>query len=184
MTTTTHPMTADELLQMPSDGRRYELVQGELKSMTPAGAGHGAIIIHLAAPLAQHVLAHRLGEVFGAETGFILARNPDTVRAPDIAFVAAARIPPGGLPDGYFPGAPDLAVEVVSPGDTLYEVEDKVMAWRSAGTRLVWVVNPRRRTVTVQDDAGTVTVLQGQDELSGGAVVTGFQVRLSTIFTL
>lgn len=182
MTTMTTLMTAEQLFAMPHNGCRYELLNGELRQMTPAGAGHGAVVVNLTGPLSQHVRARNMGVVFGAETGFIIGRNPDTVRAPDIAFVRRERIPESGLPQGYWPGAPDLAVEVVSPGDTIYEVDEKVEAWLRAGALAVWVVNPKRRTVTVSRADGTTTLLSAGDELTGEDTVPGFRCRVSDIF--
>jgi Uma2 family endonuclease len=117
--------------------------------MSPAGFKHGTIVARLTGALVQHVEAHDLGEVTGAETGFKLASNPDTVRVSDVGFVRRERIPAGELTEKFWPGAPDLAVEVVSPNDTLYEVDDKVEDYLAAGVRLVWIVNPKKRTVTV-----------------------------------
>ena len=99
--------------------------------------------------LIQHVRANKLGRVYAAETGFRLALDPDTVRAPDVAFVRQERIEEVGKVEGYWPGAPDLAVEVISPGDLYTEVEEKVFTWLEGGTRLVIVVDPRRRTAAV-----------------------------------
>jgi Uma2 family endonuclease len=124
MSTATRTTTADELFMMPHDGFRYELVKGELIKVSPTGGKHGILTLRLGAALIQHIEANNLGEAFGAETGFILSRNPDTVRAPDVAFVSRERIPPGDFPEKFWPGAPDLAVEVLSPSDTLYEVEE------------------------------------------------------------
>jgi Uma2 family endonuclease len=182
MSTTTQPMTADELFMMPDDRFRYELVKGELRKMAPAGSEHGAIIINLTVPLAQHVKANNLGVVFGAETGFKIAKNPDTVRAPDIAFVRRERIPPTGIPKAFWPGAPDLAVEVLSPGDTVDEVDEKIGEWLSAGARAVWVVNPKRKSVTVYRSLKDTRTLLEDDELEGQDVVSGFRCRVADIF--
>ena len=114
MANTDKLMTADELLRLPDDGLRHELVAGELRTMAPGGGEHGWVTINLAVPLAQHVRAHDLGVVFAAETGFLLAQEPDLVRAPDVAFVCRERVDAVGRVRGYWPGAPDLAVEVVS----------------------------------------------------------------------
>jgi Uma2 family endonuclease len=175
-------MTADELLKISDDGYRYELVKGELRKMAPAGSEHGILIVKLTWRLAQHVERHGLGVVFAAETGFRIESAPDTVRAPDIAFVRQAHIPDTGIPKGYWQGAPDLAVEVISPSDTYVEVEDKVFDWINAGTSMVWVVNPRRRTVTVQYSLKDFILLTEEDELDGGDVIEGFQCRVSEIF--
>ena len=141
-------MTADDLFDLPCDHMRHELVRGELRTMPPAGFDHGSIGMSLSWRLAHHVHSNSLGAVLLAETGFILALDPDTVRAPDISFVRSDRIPAEGNPK-FFHGPPDLAVEVVSPNDTSEEVEDKVLDWLEAGTKLVWVVSPKHRRVTV-----------------------------------
>ena len=179
----THTLvTADELFMMPDDGFRYELVKGELRRMPPAGSEHGAVIMNIGTPLDQFVKAHGLGVVFGAEMGFKIASDPDTVRAPDLAFIRRERIPPGGLPRGFWPGAPDLAVEVISPGDTYTEVEEKVNDWLSAGTRMVLVLNPRTRMVTVYTSPTDVVRLTESDTLDGGEVLPGFTCRMAALF--
>jgi Uma2 family endonuclease len=150
--------------------------------MAPAGAEHGGVANKLAYFLTAHVIANNLGQVFAAETGFRLSRSPDTVRAADAAFVRADRIPPGGPPAGYFEGAPDLAVEVVSPGDTVQEVEDKVDDYLAAGARMVWVVNPRRRTVTGHRPGVNPVVLREGDFLDGHDVVPGFRCAVREVF--
>lgn len=181
MTTTPQLLTAEDLLRMPGD-QRCELVNGELISMAPAGFDHGAVIMNLSVRLANHVTHNKLGIVVGAETGFLLKRNPDTVRGADIAFVSAARLPQGNRPTGYFPGAPDLAVEVVSPGDVLKDVDDKVDDYLQTGARAVWVVNPRRRTVTVHRPNLPPEMLREVDTLSGGDVVSDFSCSVSDVF--
>ena len=138
--------------------------------------------MHLGMALAQFVKAHALGVVFGAETGFTIASDPDTVRAPDVAFVRRERMPESGLPTGYWPGAPDLAVEVISPSDTYTEVEQKVIDWLDAGTRMVLVVNPRTRTITVYHSHTDVTRLTLSDLLTGGEVLPGFTCAVSEVF--
>lgn len=175
-------MTADELWQLPQDGMRHELVRGQLTTMPPAGFEHGAVGFNLALPLGQHVKAHNLGLIVAAETGFFLAKGPDTVRAPDIAFVRRERVEATGLPKRYWPGAPDLAVEVVSPQDTVYDVDDKVQEWLDGGAALVWVVNPRRRNVTVYRPGVAPVILSGDDRLEGGEVIGGFAIRVADIF--
>ena len=182
MSAITQPTNAEELLNMPDDGFRYELVKGELRKMSPAGSEHGAIIINLTVPLAAHIKANKLGVVFGAETGVKIATSPDTVRAPDIAVVRQERIPEGGIPKGFWPGAPDLAVEVTSPGDSFEEVEEKVEDWLAAGTKAVWIVNPKRRTVNVYRALNDVAILTEENELDGGTVVPGFSCHVADIF--
>jgi Uma2 family endonuclease len=175
-------MTADELLTYPHDNQRLELIKGELRTMAPAGGEHGALTINVTLPVGAYVRANGLGVVFGAETGFILARDPDTVRAPDLAFVRQERIPPTGVPRGFFPGAPDLAVEVVSPSDIFTEVEDKVQEWVEAGCRLVWVINPRRRRVTAYRSLTDIVVLTVADALDGHDVLPGFRCPVADLF--
>lgn len=123
--TITRSVTADELLAMPDDGYRYELVKGELIQMSPPGEEHGSVAMRLAARLYFYVEEYNLGVVYAAETGFKLESDPDTVRAPDVAFLSRARREPAGRVDGYWSGAPDLAVEVLSPDDRRRKVDEK-----------------------------------------------------------
>lgn len=183
MSTAASLMTADELLRLPRGKFRYQLVKGELLTMSPAGSAHGAITQRLSTLLDQLVAANHLGLVFGAETGFLIATKPDTVLAPDIAVVSARRIPATGLPEGYWPGAPDLAVEVVSPGDTTREVEEKTVDWLTAGTEMVWVVRGRQKTVTVHHVDGQPEVFDVEATLDGGSVLPGFQCLVAEIFS-
>ncbi|MGI8588524.1 MAG: Uma2 family endonuclease [Chloroflexia bacterium] len=178
----TQTVTADELLHMPDDGFRYELVKGELRQMAPAGSQHGQIAIALAGRLFQYVDAHRLGVVFAAETGFLLSSKPDTVRAPAVAFVSQERIAATKVGVGYWPGAPDLAAEVISPGDTYTEVEEKVFGWLEAGARMVIVVNPRKRPVTVYHSLTEIFVLTENDQIDGGSVVPGWTLAVRDLF--
>ncbi|MHC4134084.1 MAG: Uma2 family endonuclease [Planctomycetota bacterium] len=172
--------TAEQLLRAGDIGR-CELVRGELRMMIPPSFQHGRSTIKLTGPILNHVEAHGLGTVAAAETGFLLSRDPDTVRAPDIAFVRAARGP--GPDRGYFPGAPDLAVEVLSPDDRPGHVREKVAEWIEAGARAVWVVDPRTRTVTVRTPPGDPRVLQETDTLGGGDVLPGFTLAVREIFS-
>ena len=167
---------------MPDDGCRYELVAGELRKMTPAGWRHGTVAGHLHVLLGAHVSQQNLGRVLGAEPGFLLARDPDTVRAPDIAFLHKDRFEGEPPAEAFWPGAPDLAVEVVSPGDTTGEVDEKVRSWLDVGAKMVWVVNPRWRSVTVYRSPTNIRTLTENDELDGEDVVPGFRCRVSEIF--
>ncbi|TVP98960.1 MAG: Uma2 family endonuclease [Planctomycetaceae bacterium] len=182
MLTHTGITTANELWQMPPDGRRYELVQGELRQMAPAGNEHGQLTVRITWRLAQHVETNRLGVVFAAETGFLISSAPDTVRAPDLAFVSQKRIEEVGQAEGYWPGAPDLVVEVISPNDRYTDVEEKTTDWLAAGTRMVLIVNPRKRIVTVYRSLHEITILTADDTLSGDDVVPGWQVAVGDIF--
>ena len=181
MTLSTHLITAEELWQMPNNQRR-ELVRGEIRTMAPAGFEHGAIEVNVLTLLAGHVKQKNLGVVVGGETGFVLARNPDVVRGADIAFVRRDRIPTTGFPVKFWEGPPDLAIEIISPSDTLQEVEEKVDDYLNAGTRMVWVINPRRRTVTVSRAESATLVLRASDLLDGQDVVPGFSCKVADIF--
>ena len=176
-------LTADDLAKQPDDGTRYELVKGTLQKMPPAGFEHGICAAEIGSKLNVYVKTHKLGYVCGAETGFKIAQNPDTVRAPDAAFVGQASIEQQGIVRGYWEGAPDLAVDVISPGDTYAEVAEKVEEWLTAGCRRVWVINPRRETVEVYRSNEDFTVLRGTDTLDGGDVVEGFRCQVQGIFT-
>jgi len=136
----------------------------------------------LHALLARHVFEHKLGKVFLAETGFLLAQDPDTIRAPDIAFIHKDHLPAAPPKEAFWPGAPDLAVEVVSPADTFNDVHEKVKTWLDAGATAVWVVNPKGRNVTVYRSATDIKTLTEDDELSGEDAVPGFRCRVGEIF--
>lgn len=180
--TTVQIFTAEELLNMPDDGFRYELVKGELITMAPAGHRHGVLAMGIGWRLAQHVATHSLGQVCAAETGFRIASNPDTVRAPDVAFISQSRLGEAGLVEGHWPGAPDLAVEVISPGDTYAEVENKVLDWLHAGTLMVVLVNPRQESVTVYRSLEEIVILMGNDILDGKDVVPGWTLAIQDLF--
>ena len=180
--TTTRPVTAEDLHRLPPHGGRYSLLKGELRTLPLAGGEHGSVAMHLAASLYQAVSAHNLGRVYAAETGFLLATNPDTVLAPDAAFIRQERVVQIGNITGFIPAAPDLAVEVVSPYNTYTEVEAKVSLWLQHGTQMVVVVNPRRRGVTVYRPGRPVLFLTEHDELSGNDVVPGWSVRIQDLF--
>ena len=182
MSTTIQTTTADELLRMPDDGFRYELVRGELRKMSPAGHRHGRIAGNVTASLGPHVVVNKLGRVYVADTGFLISSDPDTVRAPDVAFASQKRLDEVGDVEGYWPGAPDLVVEVISPGDTYTEVEEKVLEWLEAGALMVVVVNPRKRVVTVYRSLTDIIVLTEDDTLDGGNVVPGWTMAVGDIF--
>src|SRR5665213_610621 len=173
-------ITAEQLLEMGDIGR-CELIEGEIKMMAPGGAEHGWIIVRLTSRIDAHVTRHHLGAVYAAETGFTIARNPDTTRAPDIAFVRKDRLP-REVVKGYFPGAPDLAVEVLSPGDRSPEVLEKVHGWIAAGTISVWVVDPLRRSITVHRASDVQVVYNAADELRDEPALRGFTMKLGDLF--
>ena len=181
MATKAKLMTAEELLAMPDDGFRYELVRGELVKIAPAGRVHGKRGNRVNYSLSKQVYENNLGEVYLAESGFHLETDPDHVLAPDIAFVSREREVATPDASGFFPGPPDLAVEVVSPSDRLTEAAEKVAEWLAAGTRMVVVVNPRNRTVQSHTPDG-VTELTEADTLDGGDVVPGWRLCVADIF--
>ena len=182
MVTTTRPVTAEELLRMPDDGFRYELVRGELRKMPPAGQTHGEYAMSIAASLASYVKAQGLGKVYAAETGFLLESNPDHVRAPDAAFVSNDRLKQMGESTGFARGAPDLAVEIISPSDRYTEVDEKVADWLEAGTLAVVIVNPRNRTVKVHRSRTDISVLEESDTLDVSEIVPGWRMPIRDIF--
>lgn len=171
--------TAEQLLA--ANLQRCELIEGELVMMSPAGFDHGRFASRIVAALENHVARSGLGVVTTAEAGFQLAHDPDTVRAPDVAFVRADRFPTGGV-KGFFQGAPDIAVEVVSPSDRASEVAAKVRDWLQAGCSVVWVVDPENRAVTVHGSRKEIAVLAEADALTGGDVLPGFSMPLVRIF--
>jgi Uma2 family endonuclease len=149
--------------------------------MSPTGSVHGAITSQLAAALLNWVDRHDLGQVF-VETGFHLAVDPDTVRAPDVSFVEKRRIPPGGLPRAYWRGAPDLAIEVLSPDESPAEMDEKVRQYLGRGTQAVWVVDPDARAVTVHAPGQPPQTLKEPESIDGGLVVPGFRCSLAQFF--
>jgi Uma2 family endonuclease len=159
---------------------RCELVQGELRMMSPSGNEHAWVIVNITAPLAMFVKKHSLGYVFAAEAGFIIARDPDTVRAPDVAFLANDRIV-GPLPKEFFVGAPDLAVEVISPGDTASEVYEKTQAWLAAGCKEVWLVDPQRKTASICTLSGNAVVMEPVERLTS-KLLPGFELPVADLF--
>ena len=180
--TTQVQTTADELLRLPRGKGRYELIQGELKTMAPASSEHGNLAMDFGTLLNVHVRAHKLGKVYAAETGFKLTSDPDTVRAPDAAFISQARLDEVGRVKGYWPGAPDLALEVISPNDLYTEVSEKVAEWLQAGSKMVVVVNPRTQQVLVHLSPTEVKVLGVEDTLGGGDVVPGWMLPIRELF--
>ncbi|HEY5645689.1 MAG TPA: Uma2 family endonuclease [Pseudomonadales bacterium] len=169
----TDVLTADELQRLWMPGKRLELIKGVLVVREPAGYRHGEVTAELAYRLTQHVKAQNLGRVLAAETGFKLTSDPDTVRAPDVAFISEDRLPKTA-PAGYAELAPDLVVEVLSPDDRPGVVLAKVADWLTAGSRLVWVVDPLRWQVRVYRADGSESLLDSEGTLEGEDVVPGF----------
>lgn len=184
METVAKPITADELLRMPETNSRLELVRGELVECPFASWAAASAAAHLCRSLADAVEAHDLGETF-LPVGYHLWSDPDTVRAPSVSFLARERMRqvrddvPG---DGYIPGAPEVAVEITSVWDTHDLMMGKVHDWLAAGTRIVLLVSPKCRTVTVFRSWSNIAVLNEQDVLDGGDVVPGWTLPVRDIF--
>jgi Uma2 family endonuclease len=174
-------VTVEEFAKIPDDDHRYELVEGRVIRMNPPGSRHAVLAARLASLLSQHVEKGGLGVVM-ASGGLHLASRPDTVREPDVAFVRAERIPPSGIPDGFWPGPADLAVEIRSPGDRRSEISAKVNEYLARGVRLVWIVDPKARTVTVHQQDEPQVILEGDAMLDGRTVLPGFSCSLDYIF--
>lgn len=151
--------------------------------MASASPSHGQMAMSLGGHLWAYARKHNLGIVYAAETGFTIMQNPDTVRAPDVAFIARARIPEVGVPDtGFWVIAPDLVAEIVSPHDRMSDIQDKITDYLKAGVRLIWLVDPKTRTVTVYQSRQQVEILIEGDELTGKDVLPGFQLPLTELF--
>ncbi|MBM4088647.1 MAG: Uma2 family endonuclease [Planctomycetes bacterium] len=172
--------TAEQLLHA-SDLGRCELLRGELVMMSPSGFEHGRLVTSVATPLDVVISGKGFGVVLGGETGFRIARDPDTVRAPDVAFVRAERVssPPCR---GFFPGAPDLAVDILSPDDRASEVLAKVQDWLEAGCQRVWVVDPRTRSITVYRSPGEIVLLRENSVLTDDELLPGFSLNVADVF--
>lgn len=175
-------ITAEQLLHLPEDGLRRELVHGELRVMAPPGFEHGRVAARIGVLLGSHVEESGCGVTVAAETGFVLSRDPDTVRAPDAAFVAKDRVEKVGNTAKYWPGAPDLAVEVVSPDDSFREVQEKALEWLAAGTIAVLVLDPAERAATVYRRGGDAHVHSAQETIDLSDAVPGFSVAVAGLF--
>lgn len=175
-------MTADELFDVRDDGMRRELVDGVVRVMEPAGIRHGMVEATIAFLLAAHVREHRLGVTLTGDPGFILAEDPDTVRAPDVAFIRQERYDAIDDPSRFWAGTPDLAVEVVSPGDSYSEVQQKAFQWLDAGTLLVLVADPRHRTITAYRGRDDVRFHVEGKSVDAGDAVPGWTLDVGEAF--
>jgi Uma2 family endonuclease len=173
-------VTAAEFALLPDEDGRQELVRGRVVREPPAGGYHSWFGVNLAAALRDFAGARQLGYVFGADCGFRLAFDPDTVRSPDLAFVRAARLPEGP-PAGFVPFAPDLAVEIVSPTDARGALARKAAEYLRAGTLLVWIIDPAARTVTVPRAAESPGVLRTGDTLTAEELLPGFRLPVADL---
>ena len=173
--------TAEDLLRFREPGKTAELVRGVLIVREPPGTGHGVRSARLLYRVAEFVVRHDLGEVIAQATGFKIERDPDTVRAPDAAFVARDRL--GRISDeGYAELAPDWVAEILSPSDRPGEVLEKVGQWLNAGVRLVWVLDPGRHHTRIYRADGTMSIVGLDEELDGEDVIPGFRCPLRDIF--
>jgi Uma2 family endonuclease len=187
MSTTTRLITADELEEMPhrdehGNDCRLELIRGELKVMSPTKPIHGIVCARLAAALINFVEANNLGMAFGAETGFVVERGPDSVLGVDAAFVSNKQLATVENFDKFFPFAPDLAIEVLSPSNTVREINEKIAFYFAAGSLAVWVFNPKKRTAAVYTSPSEFHMHGEHDTLDGGDVLPGFKLELSKLF--
>jgi Uma2 family endonuclease len=178
---TTKRFTAEDLIALGPDAP-YELIDGELREVAPSFDDPSRIGVRIASPLFAFVEEHELGEVFGADGGFRLPGRWETIVAPDVSFVRTERIPPDHNFQSFFPGAPDLAVEVGSLSDSRAEIADKVRRYLAAGVRLVWVVWPLSQTVVVHRPDQESVVLHVGDVLDGEDILPGFRLSLASIF--
>ena len=180
MTTKQKLLTAEELLAMPRNGDRYELIRGVLVQKMPTGDPHGDVVTRIASVMLNYSDANDFGETRSGEPGYRLERDPDTVRAPDVAWIAPGRVPEGT--QGYPELAPDLAVEVKSPGNSNPEMASKAAMWLSYGSREVWVADPETITVT-RHKPNTAPVILGEDDiLDGGELLPGFSSPVWRLF--
>jgi len=173
-------VTAEELERFPSDDRRYELVEGRLVAMTPVSYLHGRTVMRFGSMLERHARGRQLGEVL-TEVGVVLKRNPDTVFAPDIAFIKRERVP-AAIPRGFWKGAADLAVEVLSPDDRPGEVRNKVAEYLRRGTPLVLVIDPERRVVSKWTQSAAEVTLADVDTLDLSDIIDGFSCSVRELF--
>lgn len=174
--------TAGELFALPSDGNRYELVEGVLRMMSPAGNEHGIVATAIGASLYNHVKKCSLGKVYAAETGFLIASKPDTVRAPDAAFVSSDRLNSTEPVPGYLALAPNLVVEVVSPHDVFSEVEDMAAQWLDAGSQMVVVANPKDQSLRIYRDRDSIQILKPGDTFDSGSVCSNWLIKVDNVF--
>jgi Uma2 family endonuclease len=182
MATTEKLLTAEEFEALPDDGKRYELIDGELREMPPTVNWHGEVESNLVIRLGGHVQAHGLGRVSCGEILYIVRRNPDRVRAADITFIRQECVPPLEARQHIMEVIPDLIVEILSKHDTVEEISDKIDDWLGAGVQMLWIVDPYRRTVTIYQPGRDPTLLGEHGILEGDSVVPGFRCPVAEIF--
>jgi Uma2 family endonuclease len=182
MATAEKLLTAEEFEQLPDDGKRYELIDGELREMAPTVNWYGEVELNLGTLLNVHVRPRGLGRVSCGEVLYIVRRNPDRVRTADIAFLRQERVPSLEARQHIMEVIPDLVVEILSKGDTIEEISDKIDDWLGAGVRMLWIVDPFRRTVTIYQPESDPTLLGEHGVLDGDPVVSGFRCPVAEIF--
>ncbi len=174
-------LTIEQIEANPPPGR-WELLDGEVVPMPPVGGEHNWVMNRFDVRLTAYVEAHDLGVVLPGDTGIVLGRNPDRVRAPDLCFYAKGRLPGDRPPPGYLEVVPDFVVEIVLPGDRAGEIQQKTDEWLSAGVRLVWVAYPESRTVVVSSGADVQRVFRSGDIISGDPILPGFSTPVAALF--
>lgn len=179
---TTRVATIADLERLAPGGERWELIRGELRRVAAAGGRHGEIAYEFGRRIGNKVVEEGLGPLYSSDTGFVLGRDPDVVLMPDVAFVRAERLPEAAEREGIMPIAPDLVVEAVSPTDRAADIEEKVGLYLAGGVAVVWVAEPRRRTVTVHRPGEPAVVVGGGEELDGGDLLPGFRLPVVEVF--
>ncbi|QDT76184.1 Uma2 family endonuclease [Lacipirellula limnantheis] len=183
MITASHLLTAEELFRMSEEETRWcELIEGEILLISPPGFAHAIVSQRVSLLLLEFVDHQQIGQVVIAKAGFLVGRDPDTVMAPDGAFVRQERIDAIGLTSAYFPEAPAMVFEVISPTDRFSEVGRKMRRWLKGGVELAWVIDPTARTITVYQALDNIHVLTDKDSLTGGSVLPGFECRVADLF--
>jgi Uma2 family endonuclease len=182
MATAEKLLTAEEFKQLPDDGKRYELIDGELREMVPTVNWHGEVESNLTALLHMYVRSHGLGRVSCGEVMYIVRRHPDRVRAADIAFLCQERVSSLEARQHIMEITPDLVVEILSTHDTIAAISDRIDDWLGAGVRLLWIVDPFRRTVTIYQPERDPTLLGAHATLEGEAVLPGFRCPVAEMF--
>ncbi len=182
--TTGSRLTANDLWALGEPDGKYELVDGRIVEMAPPGGIHGRVTARISSRLQEHVKQHGGGEVLVGDVGFVLhlPADPERVRGPDIAFLSKERLPEGRVPEGFLQDAPDLAVEVLSPSDTSPDIQQRVRDFLDGGARLVWIVAPRAKTVTVYRADGSARLLRDEETLEGEDVLPGLTISLGEVF--
>jgi len=177
------PLTFEDVREFDPDEYPGELERGEWIPLTRPGMGHGKVMARIAAVLDRYLEEHPVGEVVCGDAGAMLEYAPDTLRGPDVAFVANERLPPEGLTPGWWEGSPDLVVEIISPSQTFRGTASRVREYLLAGARLVWIAEPKTRSVTVYTPDGSAHTLGPDEEIDGGDLLPGFRCRVAELFS-